>query len=72
MNVTRYIALTKLIPPLLALVDENKMAFTTAADHIACLSQQEQTDLLAVMDKLKVIPAKSQVVQIKNIAKMGR
>ena len=71
LNVTRYIALTKLIPPLLALVDENKMAFTTAADHIACLSQQEQTDLLAVMDKLKVIPAKSQVVQIKKHSKDG-
>ncbi len=71
LNVTRYIALTKLIPPLLALVDENKMAFTTAADHIACLSQQEQTDLLAVMDKLKVIPAKSQLVQIKKHSKDG-
>ena len=71
LNVTRYIALTKLIPPLLALVDENKMAFTTAADHIACLSQQEQTDLLAVMAKLKVIPAKSQVVQIKKHSKDG-
>ena len=71
LTVTRYIALTQLIPPLLALVDENKMAFTTAADHIACLSQQEQTDLLAVMDKLKVIPAKSQVVQIKKHSKDG-
>ena len=71
LNVTRYIALTKLIPPLLALVDENKLAFTTAADHIACLPQQEQTDLLAVMDKLKVIPAKSQVVQIKKHSKDG-
>ena len=35
MAVARYIALTKLIPPLLVLVDEDKLAVSTAADYLS-------------------------------------
>ena len=66
MNVTRYIALTKLIPSLLAMVDEDKLAFSTATDYIAVLTEEEQTDLASVMDKLNVIPGKNQLVKIKE------
>ena len=59
LTVTRYIALTKLIPPLLTLVDEDKLSFSTAADYIAILTEQEQTILASVMDKLGVIPTTS-------------
>ena len=71
LTVTRYIALTKLIPPLLALVDEDKLSFSTAADYISVLTEQEQMDLVSVMDKLDVIPVKGQLAKIKQHSKDG-
>ncbi len=71
LTVTRYIALTKLIPPLLTLVDEDKLSFSTAADYISVLTKQEQTDLMSVMNKLNVIPVKSQLIAIKEQSKAG-
>ena len=69
--VARYIALTKLIPPLLSLVDEDKLSFSTAADYISILTEQEQIDLVSVMDKLDVIPVKGQLAKIKESSKAG-
>ena len=71
MAVARYISLTKLIPPLLALVDEDKLSFSAAADYISSLTEQEQTDLVTVMDKLGVIPARNQLSKIKENSKAG-
>ncbi len=71
MAVTRYISLTKLIPPLLALVDEDKLAVSAAADYISILTEQEQTDFISVMNKLDVIPTKSQMAKIKQYSKDG-
>jgi len=69
--ITRYIALTKLIPPLLVLVDEDKLSFSTAADYISALTAQEQTNLVSVMDKLNVIPGRGQLAKIKQHSKDG-
>jgi len=69
--VARYISLTKLIPSLLALVDEEKLAVSTAADYISDLPENQQTNLLAVMDKLGVIPSKGQLLKIKQYSKEG-
>ena len=69
LTVTRYIALTRLIPPLLALVDEDKLAVSTAADYISDLAKQEQTDHVSVMDKLNVIPGRGQLAKIKQHSK---
>ena len=71
LTVTRYIALTKLIPPLLALVDEDKISFSAAADYISILTEQDQTILASVMDKLSVIPSRSQLAKIKENSKAG-
>ena len=71
LTVTRYIALTRLIPPLLALVDEDKLAISTAADYISDLTKQEQTDLVSVMGKLNVIPGRGQLTKIKQHSKDG-
>lgn len=71
MAVTRYISLTKLIPPLLAMVDEEKLAVSTAADYISDLPEAEQTDLVTVMDRLNVVPVKGQLVKIKQHSKDG-
>ena len=71
MAVARYIALTKLIPPLLAMVDADKLAVSTAADYISDLAENEQGDLVTVMDKLSVIPARNQLAKIKENSKDG-
>lgn len=71
LSVTRYIALTKLIPPLLVMVDEEKLAVSSAADYLSGLPENEQTDLAAVMDKLNVIPVKNQLAKIKQYSKEG-
>ena len=71
MAVARYIALTKLIPPLLAMVDADKLAVSTAADYLSDLPEQEQGDLVTVMDKLNVIPGRGQLVKIKQHSKDG-
>ena len=69
--VTRYIALTKLIPPLLAMVDDEKLAVSTAADYISDLPESQQTDLLTVMSRLDIIPTKGQLTKIKKYGKDG-
>ena len=69
--VARYISLTKLIPSFLALVDEDKLAVSAAADYISVLTDQEQADLATVMDTLNVIPVKGQLVKIKEQSKAG-
>ena len=71
MAVTRYISLTRLIPPLLALVDEEKLSVSAAADYISVLTEQEQTDLISVMERFDVIPAKGQLAKIKESSKAG-
>ena len=71
MTVARYISLTKLATPLLALVDEDKLSVSAAADYISALTEQEQVDLVSVMDKLNVIPGKGQLAKIKENSKAG-
>ena len=71
MAITRYISLTKLIPSLLVLVDEEKLSVTSAADYISDLSASEQTDLITVMDKLNAIPGRGQLAKIKQHSKDG-
>ena len=71
MAVARYISLTKLIHPLLMLVDEEKLAVSAAADYISVLTEQEQSDLISVMDTLNVIPGKGQLAKIKEQSKAG-
>ncbi|MCI8623861.1 MAG: ParB/RepB/Spo0J family partition protein [Provencibacterium sp.] len=71
MAVARYIALTKLIPPFLTMVDEDKLSFSTAADYISGLTEQQQTDLITVMDRLDIIPGKNQLAKIKQYSREG-
>ena len=51
-NVQRYIRLTYLIPELLKLVDEERIAFTPAVE-LSYLSEYEQRTLLAVSKRLE-------------------
>ena len=71
MAVARYISLTKLIPSLLLLVDEGKLAVSTASDFLSDLPENEQTELVTVMNKLNLIPERSQLAKIKKYSQEG-
>ena len=70
-TVARYISLTKLVTPLLKLVDEGKLSVSSAADYLSDLSESEQNDIMTVMERLELIPSKGQLVKIKEHSKAG-
>lgn len=71
MQVSRYIRLTELIPPLLDLVDEKKIAFNPAYE-LAFLTKEEQTLLLDAMDSEQATPSLSQAQRLKKFSQEGR
>lgn len=73
MAVTRYIALTRLIPPLLELVDNEKLSVSTAADYISDLPESTQTELFTGMQAgtVLLIPAAAQLMKIRRHYKEG-
>ena len=58
-QVQRYIRLTELVPPLLDLVDQRKIAFNPAYE-LSFLKPQEQLELLDAMDSEQATPSLSQ------------
>ena len=58
-QVHRYIRLTELIPPLLDMVDERKIAFNPAVE-LSYLKPEEQVELLDAMDSEQATPSLSQ------------
>lgn len=71
MSVTRYISLTKLIPPLLAVVDDGKLSVSSAADYLSDLSEQGQTDFLTATKQCSTLPSKEQMVKIRKYSRDG-
>lgn len=67
-NVKRYIRLTNLIPVLLDMVDEKKIAFNPAVE-ISYLKPEEQQDFLEAMDYAQSTPSLSQAQRLKNLAR---
>lgn len=57
-QINRYIRLTYLIPKILDMVDEGKIAFTVAVD-LSYLNEEEQSELHAVMDMEQCTPSLS-------------
>lgn len=70
-QVQRYIRLTDLIPPLLNLVDERKIAFNPAVE-LSYLKPEEQTILLDTMDSEQATPSLSQAQRLKQFSQQGR
>ena len=70
-NVQRYIRLTYLIPELLKLVDEERIAFTPAIE-ISYLSEYEQRTLLEQIEFTDATPSLSQVQRLRKISEQGR
>ena len=67
-TVFRYIRLTELIPKILEMVDEEKIAFRPAVE-ISYLTEEEQGLLLDVMEYSDITPSLSQAIKLKNLSK---
>ena len=69
-NVKRYIRLTNLIPELLDMVDEKKIAFNPAVE-LSYLDESQQRDFLEAMEDTQNAPSLSQAQQLKKMAQQG-
>ena len=69
-QVLRYIRLTELIPEILTMVDEGKIALTPAVE-LSYLTKQEQLDLLETMECEDCTPSLSQAIQMKKMSQAG-
>lgn len=70
-QIARYIRLTNLIPKVLDMVDEGKIAFTVAVE-LSYLTKEEQYKLHAVMDMEQCTPSLSQANRIKRMSQSGK
>ncbi len=69
-QIQRYIRLTYLIPKLLKLVDEERIAFTPAVE-LSYLSEYEQRTLLEQIEFTDATPSLSQAQRLRNFSKDG-
>ena len=69
-NVQRFIRLTNLIPELLDMVDEKKIAFNPAVE-LSYLDESQQRDFLEAMQDTQNAPSVSQAQQLKKMAQQG-
>lgn len=66
----RFIRLTELMPPLLDMVDERKIAFNPAVE-LSYLTPEEQVELLDAMDSEQATPSLSQAQRLKKFSLEG-
>ncbi|MFR6652045.1 MAG: ParB/RepB/Spo0J family partition protein [Faecalibacterium prausnitzii] len=69
-QVQRYIRLTELIPKLMDMVDEKKIALNPAYE-LSFLKKEEQVDLLDAMDSEQATPSLSQAQRLKKYSQEG-
>ena len=69
-QVHRFIRLTNLVPELLDMVDEKKIAFNPAVE-LSYLDESQQRDFLEAMDGTQNAPSVSQAQQLKKMAQCG-
>ena len=70
-QIQRYIRLTELIPEILQMVDEGKIAFRPAVE-VSYLSEDEQRDLLDTMELELATPSLAQAIKLKQFSQEGR
>ena len=70
-QIQRYIRLTELIPELLTMVDEEKIAFRPAVE-LSYLTEDEQRDLLETIESEEATPSLAQAIRMKNLSKDGK
>ena len=67
-QIHRYIRLTNLIPELLLMVDEGKVAFRPAVE-ISYLTEKQQADLLETMESADCTPSLAQAIKFKELSR---
>ena len=67
-QVRRYIRLTELIPQLLQMVDEGKIAFRPAVE-LSYLEKEEQEDLLETIESEDCTPSLAQAIRMKGLSR---
>ncbi|MCR5161872.1 MAG: ParB/RepB/Spo0J family partition protein [Lachnospiraceae bacterium] len=70
-QVRRYIRLTELIPELLQMVDDGKIALRPAVE-LSYLNDIEQQDLVEAMDLAMATPSHAQAIKMRNFSKEGK
>ena len=70
-TVQRFIRLTELIPPILQMVDEGKIALTPAVE-LSFLKKDEQENLFTTMESEEATPSLSQAQRMKQLSQTGR
>ena len=71
MTVQRFIRLTELIPPILQMVDEGRIALTPAVE-LSFLKKNEQENLFATMESEEATPSLSQAQRMKSLSQSER
>lgn len=70
-QIFRYIRLTALIPEIMEMVDDKRIAFRPAVE-LSYLTDQEQYDLLETMELEEATPSLAQAIKMKNFSKEQR
>ena len=70
-TIQRYIRLTKLVPPLLKLVDEGRIAFSPAVE-LSYLTKEEQAELWELIEQEDATPSLSQAIRMKQLSRMAK
>ena len=69
-QIRRYIRLTKLIPDILKMVDEQRIAFSVGVE-LSYLTEYEQQDLFEAIELEDKTPSLSQAIQMKKLSQAG-
>lgn len=70
-TVHRFIRLTELLPPILRMVDEGRIALTPGAE-LSFLTQEEQENLLTTMESEDATPSLAQAQRMKKLSQEGQ
>ena len=70
-QIQRFIRLTELIPPILQMVDDGRIALTPAVE-LSFLKKDEQENLFVTMESEEATPSLSQAQRMKSLSQSGR
>ena len=70
-QISRYIRLTELIPPLLAMMDQGHLPFNPAVE-LSYLSPQNQTSLLAILERDEITPSLAQAQNLHKLSTLDK
>jgi ParB family chromosome partitioning protein len=70
-TIQRYVRLTNLVPPILKLVDEGRIAFSPAVE-LSYLTKEEQAELWDLIEQEDTTPSLSQAIRMKQLSRMAK